>query len=204
MASKKTLTQHQKIFHLTAFSMLSALIIVLTATPVGYITTPLFAVTIIHLPVLVGAIVFGAPDGAALGAVWGITCIIKAVVAPPTPLEGIIFRNPLVALVPRVLAGLVAGLIAGAFRRFGEKGALRALGAGLSAAGGAVVNSALVLSSLYLLYNTQLDLGGIQIGGWGKYITAAAGLNAPIEIAAAVVLLVPVSEALRQALKRMQ
>ena len=35
----------------------------------------------------------------ALGAVWGITCTLKALLAPPSPLDGMIFRNPVVSIV---------------------------------------------------------------------------------------------------------
>ena len=77
----------------------------------GYISYGGLSITLLHIPVIIGAIVLGPKYGGVLGGVWGITCIIKAVLAPPTPLEGVIFRNPVVALIPRILVGIVAGAV---------------------------------------------------------------------------------------------
>ncbi len=109
MKSKKST---QSVLTLTQLGVLSALIILLTFVPnIGYISYGVLSITIIHIPVIIGAIVMGPKSGAILGAVWGISCIVKAVLAPPSPLEGAIFWNPAVSLIPRVLAGFIAGAI---------------------------------------------------------------------------------------------
>lgn len=112
----------QKTLILAQVGVLSALITVMTFIPyLGYISYGGLSITLLHIPVIIGAVVLGPKIGALLGGVWGITCIMKAVLAPPTPLEGIIFRNPIIALIPRILVGLVAGgifaLIAGSINK---------------------------------------------------------------------------------------
>jgi len=197
----------QTIYRTTIYAMLTALILILTFTPLGYITTPAFAVTLIHLPVIIAAVTLGIPGGISMGAVWGVTCVIKAVIAPPTPLEGIIFRNPLVAVLPRVLAGLFAGII---FRALSSKknqekpaNGKTAFAAGTAALGGALTNTVVTLTALYALYHAEIGLGELaHFGGLTKFIGAAFAINAPLEIAAAVLLAVPVSVAVKKAMKR--
>jgi len=202
----------QKIDRITIYAMLTALIILMTFTPLGYITTPALAITLIHLPVIIAAVTLGIPGGAGMGAVWGITCVIKAVIAPPSPLEGIMFRNPLVAILPRVLAGLLAGIIFQALDRGGKKQennqakpkhGKTAFAAGAAALGGALTNTIVTLTALYALYHAEIGLGELaHFGGLTKFIGAAFAINAPLEIAAAVLLAVPVSVAVKQAMKR--
>jgi len=192
----------QKIYRLTIYAMLTAIIIIMTFTPLGYITTPALAITLIHLPVIIAAVTLGIPGGISMGLVWGVTCLIKAVAAPPSPIEGIIFRNPLVAVLPRVLAGFLAGLIFWALSRNG-KDVKTAFAAGASALGGALTNTVVTLTMLYALYHAEIGLGELaHFSGLAKFIGAAFAVNAPLEIAAAVLLAVPVSVAVKKAMKR--
>ncbi|MCL2106810.1 MAG: ECF transporter S component [Oscillospiraceae bacterium] len=189
------------LFQLSLYAMLTALIIVMTVTPIGYLNFGLLSITLIHLPVIVAAVTLGRAGGAAMGAVWGVTCVIKAIVAPPSPIEGIIFRNPVVAVLPRVLMGFLAGLI---FWAMTKKGRDIRLSAGVSALCGALTNTVLTLSILYLWYHSDIGLGpAASFGGLGKFIGAAFAINAPVEIAAAVVLAVPVCVAVRRLTRRM-
>ncbi|MCL2494297.1 MAG: ECF transporter S component [Oscillospiraceae bacterium] len=199
MATKTS--KRQKTYELALYAMLTALIIVMTFTPVGYITTPTLSVTLIHLPVIIAAVTLGPKGGTLTGAVWGITCLIKAFVAPPSPIDGLLFRNPLVSVFPRVLAGFAAGVIFWAISKSGRN-TKAALGSGLAALGGALTNTVVTLSLIYILYHDALEIQGVSVGGLGRWMWAIAGVNAPIEIAAAVVLAVPVSVAVRRVMAK--
>lgn len=189
-----------KTLRLTQLAVLSAIIALLTFVPyTGYISYGWLSITIIHIPVIIGAVVMGPKDGAILGFVWGLTCVLKAILAPPSPLDGTIFRNPLVAIIPRILAGLVAGLIYLAFRKQ-ENPLAKASGAGLAALGGTVTNTILVMASIYLFYGSKLgeDLGitSVSFGGLLKYVLAAFTVNGALEIVVAIILTIPISRAL--------
>ena len=83
-----------KVLKLTQLAILSAIIILMTVVPyLGYISYGWLSITIIHIPVIIGAVVMGPGAGSALGAVWGITCTLKALLAPPSPLDGMIFQK---------------------------------------------------------------------------------------------------------------
>lgn len=212
--SKKR-TSHERILRMAQLGVLSAIIIMMTFVPyIGYISYgPGLSITLIHIPVMIGAIVLGPSAGAMLGGVWGISCIIKALTAPPSPLDAAIFWNPLVSLIPRILAGWLAGLaFVGLIRLFRklskkEKNSKLAQGiaAGISAAIGSVTNTVLVLSMIYLLYGTQfgeqLGINMVSFGGLLDYIMIAFAANASLEVVVCVVVSIPVSYALARLLR---
>lgn len=191
----------KKVLVMAQLSLLSAIIVIMTFVPyVGYISYGALSITLIHIPVILGGVLLGAKGGAILGGIWGLTCMLKALFAPPTPLEGIIFKNPLVAIVPRIVVGLVAGsLCALIVKRFSKKG----LAAGIAAAIATICNTVLVMGSIYLIYGnshgTELGIASVNFGGLLKYILVAFSVNAVLEIVASVVLVVPISMALRRA-----
>ncbi|GAB6139010.1 ECF transporter S component [Halanaerobaculum tunisiense] len=86
---------------LTITGILGAVAIVLSITPLGFIPvpTPAGAATIMHLPVIIGAIIEGPTVGALVGLIFGITSFIRG---------GAFFVDPLIAIVPRVLIGILA------------------------------------------------------------------------------------------------
>lgn len=212
--SKKR-TSHERILRMAQLGVLSAIIIMMTFVPyIGYISYgPGLSITLIHIPVMIGAIVLGPSAGAVLGGVWGISCIIKALTVPPSPLDAAIFWNPLVSLIPRILAGWLAGLaFVGLIRLFRklskkEKNSKLAQGisAGISAAVGSVTNTVLVLSMIYLLYGTQfgeqLGINMVSFGGLLDYIMIAFAANASLEVVVCVVVSIPVSYALARLLR---
>ncbi len=177
--------------------ILSALIIAMTFVPyIGYISYGGLSITLIHIPVIIGACLLGIKGGLTLGSVWGISCMIKALLAPPTPLEGIIFKNPLVSVLPRILAGLAAS---GIFILLQNKTKIKYISAVIS---GCVVNTVLVMGAIYLIYgekySAELGISSVSFGGMTNYIIAAFGINAIIEIIVAAVITLPTVSALNK------
>ena len=198
MTTKSTI---RKNLELAQIAMLSAIIIVMTFVPyVGYISYGALSITLIHIPVIVGACVLGIKGGGILGAVWGISCIIKAVFAPPSPLEGIIFRNPLIALIPRVIAGIAAGLV---YSLIAKKTSKKNIGSVFAAVMACLCNTVFVMGGIYLLYGeeygAELGIASVNFGGLTNYILAAFGINAVLETAVGIAVSVPVAAALRKA-----
>ena len=157
------------------------------------------SITLLHIPLIVGACVLGAKGGLFLGAVWGITCIIKAATSPVAVTDPL-FTNPLVSLLPRLIAGLVAGLV---FDLISKKFKKHHLACVLSAISACVTNTVFVMGSLYLVYGNTSDaakLGIVQfdLGSFIYFILAAFGTNAVFEMIVGVVVAVPVSHALRK------
>lgn len=82
--------------------MLSAIAIVLGLTPLGLIPVPTLAgrATIMHIPVIIGAIIEGPLVGMFVGFIFGLISFMTT----GAPL----LKNPIIAILPRILIGLFA------------------------------------------------------------------------------------------------
>jgi uncharacterized membrane protein len=115
----KTLSRPQ-ILWMVQTAILTAIIVVMAFTPLGYLKVGTLSITLIPLPVVIGAVIVGPLCGTVLGLVFGITSFMQCfgLDAFGALLLGI---NPLytaiVCIVPRVLMGLLAGLIFKALRK---------------------------------------------------------------------------------------
>ncbi len=139
-----------KNYRLALMGILSAIIIVQNFVPfLGYIPLQPFNPTIIHITVIIGAVYLGPWMGATLGGVWGVVCLLRAFVFPTSPIDPIVFTNPLVSLLPRILVGLLAGLLYLWLRKLNVPVIARFATCGVV---GSLVNTVLVLGSIYLLY----------------------------------------------------
>ena len=202
----KAKTQSAKTLRITQLGVLSAIIIAMTFVPyIGYINFGGLSITLIHIPVIIGAVVLGPSAGAILGGIWGLACLAKAILAPPSPIEGAIFWNPFVSVFPRILAGLVAGAIFALIIKHSKRDEVAS---GTAAVLGTVTNTVLVMGSIYLFFGgklgKELKITAISFGGLLKYILAAFTVNALIEIVVAVVLTIPICKALRKANLRLK
>jgi uncharacterized membrane protein len=91
---------------LTIIGVLGAISVVLGMTPLGFIPVGPTRATIMHIPVIIGAIVEGPIVGAFVGLIFGMFSIYQAITAP-TPVS-FVFLNPIVSVLPRVLIGITA------------------------------------------------------------------------------------------------
>ena len=108
------MTQRGKAYNIAIIGILGALIILQAYIPmVGYVQIfPAWpAISTIHLTVIIGGIVLGYGGGASLGLLWGLTSLIRAYTSATDPVTLLLFRNPIIAIVPRVMVGLVAAFI---------------------------------------------------------------------------------------------
>lgn len=181
-------TQKNKTYRIAILGILSAFIIIQTFVPfLGNIPIPPLNPTIIHITVIVAAFVLSTKDGMLVGLVWGLARMVKAYTLPASPLDLLLWTNPIIAVVPRVMVGLVAGLVFHAFlKRKQEK-----RGMVIAAVLGSLTNTVLVLGFIALFYGneyaTALNVdpsnllkvlaGIVATNGLGEAI--AAGLIAP-------------------------
>ena len=103
----------EKIRKLVISAMLGAITIVLGLTPLGFIPLGVMNATTMHIPVIIAAILEGPIVGAAVGLIFGVSSMVKAFTMPlPT---SFVFWNPLIAVLPRVLIGVVSYYLYAAF-----------------------------------------------------------------------------------------
>ncbi len=102
MLNKKTFDLRKMVIT----GVLGAISVVFGMTPIGFIPIGPTRATIMHIPVIIGAIMEGPIVGGLIGLIFGIFSIYQAITAPTV--VSFVFLNPIVSVVPRVLIGLVA------------------------------------------------------------------------------------------------
>ena len=120
---------------------------------VGFMKIGSISITNLHIPAILTAIVLGPGYGLAVGTVFGIISLMRAVSRESAILD-ILLQNPLISLLPRMCFPLLAGYAYQFMMKlFKQKGQLAAVA--LASLIGSVLNSFLVLSSLYMIYPDQ-------------------------------------------------
>jgi uncharacterized membrane protein len=131
---------------LTWMSLLCAITVVLVFTPFGMIPLPIVSATTLHIPTIIAAILLGPLEGMAAGFVFGLAALIRAAIAPNSPLDPF-FVNPLLSILPRVLIGLTTYYV---YKPVSKINGVAGIAAG--AVVGSVTNTVGVLGMLYLIY----------------------------------------------------
>lgn len=157
-------TATKKTRELVQLSLMAAIVVVVAFVPfLGYIPLVVIKATTTHIPVIIGAILMGPKAGGILGGVFGLTSIIKNTMEPAlvsfafsplVPMPGSDSGSPLslvVALVPRILIGVVAGLVFQAM----AKGEQKTMPCAVAALAGSMTNTLLVMGSIYLFFGQQ-------------------------------------------------
>jgi uncharacterized membrane protein len=140
---------------------MGAIAIFLGASHLGFIPWVTgVALTIMHVPVIIAAVLEGPVVGLIVGALFGIFSLIQAAVAPTGPVD-VAFINPLVSVLPRLLIGPAAWLAYRAIHKASEPAALVAAGIA-----GSLTNTVLVLGTLGLVVTfPALIIGKTEAAG---------------------------------------
>lgn len=185
------MNRRQSIQRITRLGILMGLIILMTFIPnIGYIQTGLFSITTIHIPVLIGAALMGPIGGLVLGLTWGLTSYFYALTLGT--IEAMIFLNPMVSIVPRVLVGLIVSYTTMALDKVNMKEVLKY---GLVAGVGTLSNTVLVLSSIFI-FASEGVLSFNQ--AFSTIITIIISTNGLLELFAAVIIVPAVVKAIRK------
>ncbi|MHC1740687.1 MAG: ECF transporter S component [Anaerolineaceae bacterium] len=137
---------------------LGAVAVLLGLTHWGFI--PWFAgisLTIMHVPVIIGAILEGPIVGAGIGLIFGLFSLLQAAIAPSGPGD-VVFTNPLISVLPRLFIGPISWLVWTALKKIPVVGLIA------SGLAGSITNTVLVLGmfGLYAIYPWPL-LGGVAV-----------------------------------------
>lgn len=173
---------------MTMIGMLSAVSIFLGLTGLGFIPIPPVKATIMHIPVIIGAIVEGPVVGSLVGLVFGLFSMYQNFTAPgPT---SFIFWNPIIALVPRILIGITAYYV---YTFLKHKIKNKSICIGVAAICATLVNTIGVLSLTYVFYLEKYSNAlGINSSTAGAAIAAVGITNGIPEAIISGVISVPV------------
>lgn len=183
---------------LVVIGMLSGISMFMGLTGFGMIPTPWMKITIQHLPVIIGGIVEGPIVGGIVGLIFGLFSMYLNMTQPV--LLSPIFMNPIIAIIPRVLIGIVSYYV---FKIMKEKFNKEKLGLILAAIAGTITNTAGVLGLTYILameqFATLKEISSAAVAGALGTIAVSNGIP---ECIVAVMIVVPVCLALFKLNKR--
>lgn len=188
--------QKTKSYEMVLTALFAAIIVIMAFTPLGYIPLVVINATIIHIPVVLGAIFCGPKKGAFLGFVFGLTSFIKNTIAP-TSLSAFVFspilasstigvsgiwKSALICFLPRILVGVipyfvyksVVKLVSGERKQTAKRVC-------------SLIISALLLISIHAfvlrMFADKLHLGTAGMIGWVIGTVAAAAYFSIMEFA---------------------
>lgn len=149
----------KQIREITMLAVLSALIILMSFTPIGYIKIiPMgLEITLLVIPVVIGAICLGPKGGLILGTLFGITSLLQCVFGFSPFGATLLSINPIftaiLCIIPRSLMGFLVGVIFKSLNKIFKKDLLAHIIASVS---GALLNTIFFMTTLCLFfYNTE-------------------------------------------------
>lgn len=193
--------KNKHLLAMVKLAMLVALLMIFCFTPIGFLKIGIVEITFNMIPVVIGAIAIGPAAGAFLGALFGAAsfwqCFGQSTFG--TLLFGVNpFFTVLICFVPRILAGLLPGLIFRAMTN--KKDNIAAYF--VSAAVGSLTNTVLFVGGFCLLFKDTM-LGMASDNGLSPlaFIATAFLLNAAVELVANTAIVAAVSKAVTKAEK---
>ncbi len=182
-------------------ALFAALIIIMSATPLGYIPLGFMRATIIHIPVILGSIILGPKLGAVLGFVFGLTSFVNNTMNPVltsfvfTPFysigefEGGI-GSIIICFLPRILVGVFPYFVYKALYKVlkgNKKGQTIALGA--AGVVGSLTNTVLVMGLIIVFFKDSYAAAkGVSSDAVYGMIASVIGINGiPEAIVAAII-----------------
>lgn len=204
----KTSTRSRGLFHkdnmqdTILLCLFIAIILVLAFTPLGMIQLPLIKATILHVPVIIGSVLFGPKKGAVLGFLFGLCSFVSNTFTPtalsfafspliPAPgTDSGSWWALVVCFIPRILVGIlpwyVFQLLRLPFKK--ENYQLRTIQLIITGAVGAFINTAFVMGLIFVLFrDAYAALKGVGVDAvLGLIMGVVAANGVPEAIAAAV------------------
>lgn len=196
-------------------ALMAAIVILLASTPLGMIQLPIIKATTVHIPVIIGAILFGPLAGSILGGVFGICSMISNTTAPTllsfafSPFisfnsNGIsgALKAIWISVGCRILIGLISGWLWILLKKLKANDFVALPIVGFV---GSMVNTVFVMGSIYLLFAQQYaQVQKVAITAVFGLVMATVGTSGVPEAIAAAVLVTAIGKALIKAIGRMR
>lgn len=175
-------------------AVLAAIILLMAFTPLGYLRVGPVSITFLVIPVVIGGMTLGPVRGGFLGAVFGATSFAQCFMGDPFG-AALVALNPLAAaaacFVPRILIGVVAGVLFPALHKLTKSNAVSFIGTSVA---GTLTNTVLFVGMVVGFFQ------GSYFGGspfWTIFVSFFT-FNVALELAVGVI----VSAALSAVLDR--
>lgn len=189
--------KRERLTELVLLALFTALIVLLGFTPLGLIPLGFINVTILCVPVIVGTLFMGLRDGLVLGAAFGITSFISALIKPSALVATLMGASPVLvavmSLLPRLLVPVSAFIVYNAVRKKNEH-----IAAAVAAVAGSLTNTVFYLG-LMLLFYVVCGIDSTSVLG---LIGGTAAIAGSCEALVAAIVTTPILAALNKVRKR--
>lgn len=191
--------------YMVELALLIAIILIMAFTPIGYIKTLGLEITLIVVPVAVGAITLGPSAGAVLGAVFGITSFIQCF--GMSPFGAVLLSiNPvytfIVCVFSRVLMGWLTGLL---YQFFSKCNPLKKASLVLANLCCPILNTLFFMGTLVLFFYQTDYIQGMAQGMGARnpliFVLLFVGVNGMVEALACFVAGSAISQALKKVVR---
>lgn len=170
---------------LTLLGLLTAVLLVMSMTPLGYLNIGPLAITFNIIPVAIAAAALGPVGGMIVGGVFGITSFAQCLGIGGMSAMGVILLeiDPFLAFIQRFVPRLLAGALSG-FIYLGMKKTRFSRAAGfVTGFSSAFLNTLLFMAALVLLFGQTEYVRGLIAGrNIIVFICAFVGINAVFEM----------------------
>lgn len=187
---------------LVILGLMTAILLLMAYTPLGYLNIGPLAITFNVIPVAVAAITLGPVGGAITGAVFGMTSFLQCIGIGGTSAMGVILFdiNPFFAFIQRFIPRLLDGFLLGYIFQAVRKMAHVSVACMVTGFCSAFLNTLLFMSALVLLYGNSSYMQEL-IGGKNiiAFVCGFVGINAVFEMIASTIITGAVGMALYRA-----
>ncbi len=194
--------KNNKVKHLVLLGLFTAILLVMSWTPLGYLKVGFLEITLNVIPLAVAAITLGPVGGAVTGAVFGLTSFLQCIgIGGLSPLGEVLFGiSPIycfiVCFVPRLLDGYLSGLI---FRGLSGK-MPKTIACYISGFAAAFLNTVFFMTALVAFYGSHSYMQELIAGrNIFVFVCAFVGVNAVFEMLACTLVSGAVGSALHRA-----
>lgn len=192
---------------LVELAVLIAITIIMGTTPLGTIRTPFLSVSLVTIPVAIGAIILGYKGGIICGLGFGLTSLYNALIGASGMMSALMAVNAFCAvftiIVPRVLEGLLTALIYNAIKKAIKKDVVSCYIAAICCP---LLNTLLFMTCICVFFYKS-DYIQALVDKFGStnpfsFVIALVGIQGVIEAVSCCIIAGTVSIALKKALKR--
>lgn len=208
-AASKTPATISKTKGMTQVALFMALIFLMAFTPfLGYIPLGFTRATIIHIPVIIGALLLGPKKGALLGLAFGLTSFINNTMNPTvtsfvfTPFYSLGeysggIGSVIICFVPRILVGVVPFFVYRFVKKLSKTDKVSVPGLALAGVAGALTNTLLVMNLIFLFFrDAYASANGVASNAVYGFILSIIGMNGVPEAIVAGILTVLIGKVL--------
>ncbi len=186
-----------KVRDITMNAMFIAITLILARVPgLGMINIGFVSITIMHIPVIIAGLVLGAKAALINATAFGVAAMFIAATRPVGVFD-VLFVNPLVSVLPRIIFGLSIVVVAGLMKRLTKNFVVVASVTSIVAT---LVHTVAVLLAMYIAATGSASPEILAAAPTSALVLIGSVLlsNGIFEIIASVVIAVPTSVALNK------